>query len=158
MNKMARYDVVDEGIIDADCSTVFKAYTDEFGGITRLWTPLWESKPRGDDIIVQKGTVADIMVHYKGTTKFAARVTEFVKDKLFIEEFFEGDFIGTGEWTYEPFDGKTKVRFRFKVKTNGLLITFAALFIDIGKRHSELVQELFKAWNRYLSQSKNSKL
>jgi len=52
---MARYDVVDEGIIDADCSTVFKAYTDELGGITHLWMPLWESKPRGDDIIVQKG-------------------------------------------------------------------------------------------------------
>ena len=88
----------------------------------------------------------------------AARVTEFVKDKSLNEEFFEGDYIGTGEWTFEPLDGKTKVRFRWKVKTNGLLLTLAALFIDIGKRHSELVQELFKAWNRYLSQSKNSKL
>ena len=155
---MARIDVVDEGVIDADCSKVFKAYTDEFGGVTHLWMPLWESKPRGDDIIVQKGTVADITVHYKGTTKLAARVTEFVKDKLLTEEFFEGDYIGTGEWTFEPLDGKTKVRFRWKVKTNGLLLTLAALFIDIGKRHSEVVQELFKAWNRHLSQSKNSKL
>jgi len=155
---MARYDVVDEGIIDADCSTVFKAYTDEFGGITHLWMPLWESKPRGDDVTVQKGTVADITANWKGTTKFAARVTEFVKDKLFTEEFFEGDFIGTGEWTFEPLDGKTKARLRWKAKTNRLLLTLGALFIDIGKGHSELVQELFKAWNRYLSQSKNSKL
>lgn len=155
---MARYDVVDEGIIDADCSTVFKAYTDELGGITHLWMPLWESKPRGDDIIVQKGTVVDIIVHYKGTTKIAARVTEFVKDKLLNEEFFEGDLIGTGEWIFEPFDGKTKVRFRFKVKTNSPKFTLGARFIDIGKRHSEVVQELFKIWNRYLSQSKNSKL
>ena len=74
---MARYDVVDEGIIDADCSTVFKAYTDELGGITHWWMPHWESKPRGDDIIVQKGT-----------SRFAARVTEFVKDKLVNVEFF----------------------------------------------------------------------
>ena len=155
---MVRYDVVDEGIIDADCSTVFKAYTDEFGGITHLLMPLWESKPRGDDIIVQKGTVADIRSHYKGTTKFATRVTEFVKDELFNEEFFEGDYIGTGEWTFEPLDGKTKVRFRWKAKTNSLLLTLVTLFIDIGKRHSELVQEIFKTWNRYLSQSKNNKL
>ncbi len=158
MRKMARIDVVDEGIIDADCSTVFKAYTDELGGITHLWMPLWESKPRGEDITVQKGTVTDITTHYMGTTKLTVRVTEFVKDKSLIEELFEGDYIGTGEWTFEPLDGKTKVRFRWKVNTNRLLLTLAAPFIDIGKRHSELVQELFKAWNRYLSQSKNSKL
>ena len=66
---MARIDVVDEGIIDADCSTVFKAYTDELGGFTHLWMPLWESKPRDNITIVQKGTVTDITVHYKGTTK-----------------------------------------------------------------------------------------
>jgi hypothetical protein len=80
LSKMARYDVVDEGIIDADCSTVFKVYTDEFGGITHLLMPLLESKPRGDDVIIQKGTVADIRIHRKGTTKFVARVTEFVKE------------------------------------------------------------------------------
>jgi hypothetical protein len=74
------------------------------------------------------------------------------------EEFFEGDFIGTGEWTFEPLDGKTKARLRWKVKTNRLLLTLGALFIDIGKRHSEVMQQLFKAWNRYVSQSKNSKL
>lgn len=154
---MARIDVVDEGIIDADCSTVFKAYTDEFGGFTHLWMPLWESKPRGDIAIVQKGTVADITANWKGTTKFAMKVTELVKDKLFIEELFEGDFIGTGEWTFEPLDGKTKVRFRWKAKTNSLSLTLAARFTDIGKSHSELVQELFKIWNRHLGQSKNSK-
>ncbi len=156
--KMARYDVVDEGIIDADCATVFKAYANEFGGITHVWMPIWESQPRGSDTTVQKGTVADITVHYKGTTKFAARITEFVKDKLFTEEFFEGDYTGTGEWTFEPLDGKTKVRLRWKATTNSRSLTLAALFIDIGKRHSELVHELFKAWNRHLRQSKNSKL
>jgi len=44
---MARYDVVDEGPIDADCSTVFKTYTDEFRGVTHWWMPYWELKPRG---------------------------------------------------------------------------------------------------------------
>ena len=98
---MARYDVVDEGLIDADSSTVFKAYMDEFMGFTHWWMPYWESKPRGNDSIVQKGGVCDIKVNHKGTAKFAARVTEFVKDRLVNVEFFEGDFIGTGEWTFE---------------------------------------------------------
>ena len=150
---MARYDVVDEGLIDAGCSTVFKAYTDEFIGLTHWWMPYWESKPRGDDTIVQKGAVGDIKVNHKGTAKFAARVTEFVKDRLVNIDFFEGDFIGTGEWTFEPLDGKTKVRFQWKVKTNGLALTLVDLFINIGKQHSEVVQEGFKALNRYLSQS-----
>ena len=153
---MARYDVVDEGIIDADCSTVFKAYVDEFGGITHWWMPLWQAKPRGDDTIIQKGSVVDIRVNHKGPAKFAARATEFVEDKLVNVEFFEGDFIGTGEWTFEPIDGKTKVRFRWKVKTNGLLTTLVALFINMGKAHSEVMQEGFKSLNRYLSQSKTN--
>lgn len=155
---MANIDVVDEGIIDTDCSMVFKAYMDEFGGITHLWLPIWESKPRGNNIIVQKGTVANITTKWKETSKFAIKVTKLVKDKLFIEELIEGDFVGTGEWTFEPLNGKTKVRFRWKVKTNKPSLTFAARFIDMGKRHSELVQELFKIWNRYLSRSKNRKI
>jgi hypothetical protein len=155
---MAIINVVDEGIIDVDCSTVFKAYIDEFGGVTHLWMPLWESKPRGENVVVQKGIVADITANWKGTTKFAIKVIELVKDKLFIEELIEGDFIGTGEWRFKPLDGKTKVSFRWKVKTNKPSLTFAARFIDIGKRHSELVQELFKIWNRYLSKSKITKI
>jgi len=147
---MARYDVVDEGIIDADLSTVFKAYMDEFTGKTHWWMPLWASKPRGDKRVVQKGEVADIIVNRRGKSKFAARVTDFVENRLVYVEFFEGDFIGTGEWTFEPSDGKTKVRFRWKVKTNKLSLTLVALFLNIGKIHSEVIQGGFKALNRYL--------
>ena len=50
---MARYDTVDEGIINADLSTVFKAYMDEFTGKTHWWMPLWESKPRGEKRVVR---------------------------------------------------------------------------------------------------------
>jgi len=153
---MARYDVVDEGIIDADCSTVFNAYVDEFRGITHWWMPLWQGKPRGDNTIIQRGSVIDIRVNHKGPAKFAAKATEFVEDKLVNVEFFEGDFIGTGEWTFEPIDGKTKVRFRWKVRTNGLLTTLVALFINMGKAHSEVMQEGFKSLNRHLSQSKTN--
>ena len=32
LSKMARYDVVDEGVIEADLSTVFKACMDDFAG------------------------------------------------------------------------------------------------------------------------------
>jgi len=156
---MARYDVVDEGIIDADLSTVsIKAYMDEFTGKTHWWMPLWESKPRGHKRIVQKGEVADIIVNRRGKSKFAARVTDFVENRLVYVEFFEGDFIGTGEWTFEPSDGKTKVRFRWKVKTNKLSLMLVALFVNIGKIHSEVIQGGFKALNRYLSQRKNSRL
>ena len=73
-------------------------------------------------------------------------------------EFFEGDFIGIGEWTFEPSNGKTKVRFRWNVKTNKFSLTLTALFINIGKIHSEVIQEGFKALNCYLKKRNNKSI
>ena len=84
---MATYDVVDEGIINADLSTVFKAYMDEFSGKTHWWMPLWEIKPMDDKKVVQKGSVSYVIVKRFGTSKFAARVTDLMENKLVKVEF-----------------------------------------------------------------------
>ncbi len=62
-----------------------------------------------------------------------------------------GIVVGTGKWTFEPTDGKTKVRYRFNVRTNSLLFSALSLFVNLEKGHTDEVQEVFKALNNYLS-------
>jgi ribosome-associated toxin RatA of RatAB toxin-antitoxin module len=147
-----RIDVLDDAVIDSPLMVVYKAIQNEAAGVTHWWMPYLESKPRGNMPTYREGAVFDITVHNKGmTSKFSEKVTKIVEAKSIEVEFIDGDFVGTGEWTFEPTDGKTRVRFRFNVRTNRLLFTLLSPFVDIGKAHSETMQRGFKALNSYLS-------
>jgi hypothetical protein len=152
---MTKIDVVHEAIIDADQWRTFKAVVDEASGRTHWWMPYWESKPRGDKQFGRVGSVTDITIHGIGTPKLSARVTEMIGGKLVNVEFLEGDFLGEGQWTFEPVDGKTRVRYRWNVVPHRWLYRVLAPFINIGKRHSRIVQEGFKGLNRYLTTSQS---
>jgi uncharacterized protein YndB with AHSA1/START domain len=147
---MPRIDVVDEAVIDSPPLVVFKAVLNEYAGVTHWWMPYLESKLRGETPIDQEGTVFDITVHGKHATRFSARITKLVEAKL-IETKVEGDFAGTGTGTFEPRDGKTKVRFRWNVRPKRLSFRLLSPFIDMGKPHSDVMQKGFKALDSYLS-------
>jgi len=162
--RMARIDVVDEAIIDADRSRVFKALIDEANGRTHWWMPYWEAKPRDEKGFSQKGSAIDITTHRSGTpksstrgTKFSARITEVIEGKLLKVDFFDGDFLGNGEWNFEPIDGKTKVRYRWNVVPHRWTYRVLAPFVKakMGKMHSDIMQEGFKGLNRYLATSQS---
>ena len=68
-----------------------------------------------------------------------------------IEYEVAGDFEGTGKYTFEPTDGKTKVQFRWNARPKRLSFVLLSPFVDIGKRHSDTMQKGFKALNSYLS-------
>jgi hypothetical protein len=148
---MSKIDVVDEVVIDSSAIVVFKAVLNEHAGVTHWWMPYWESKLRGETLMDQEGAVFDITVHGKHTPRFSARITKIVEGKL-IETEVEGDFAGTGTWTFEPTDGKTKVRFRWNLRPKRLSFVLVSPFIDMGKIHSEVTQKGFRALNNYLSQ------
>jgi hypothetical protein len=61
-----------------------------------------------------------------------------------------GDIAGAGKWTFEPTDGKTKVKFEWDVKPQRLLCVFLSLFVDMGKIRSDVMQKGFEAYNSYL--------
>jgi uncharacterized protein YndB with AHSA1/START domain len=151
---MAEIDVVDEAIIDADPATVYKALINEVKGSTHWWMPYWESKPRGDITVGQVGAITDITAHSAGTTKFTVKTTEIIENKLIRVEFVEGDFLGDGEWTLVPENGKTKIRFRWKVRPNRFLTKLMSRFVNIGKIHSKVMQAGFEGLNKYLKQKK----
>ena len=89
---MPRYDVVDEAIIDADSSAVFKALLDSYAGISSWWMPYFDTKLRGDEKTIQKGSVFDITVRHRRTSKFAGRIMEIVENKLIKYEYLEAHF------------------------------------------------------------------
>ena len=148
---MPKIDVHDEAVIDSPPMVVYKAILNEYAGVTHWWMPHVESKLRGDMPIVREGAIVDIAVHSRGvTSKFSAKMTKIVEAKS-IEEEFVGDFVGTGKWTFEPTDGKTKVQFRWNARPKRLSFVLLSPFVDIGKRHSDTMQKGFKALNSYLS-------
>jgi len=150
MGIMPRIDVLDEAVIDSSPMLVYKAILDEYAGVTHWWMPHFESKPRGDKPIMREGAVCDVTIHTTGTPKFCERVTKIVEAKS-IEVEYVGDFVGTGEWTFEPTDGKTKLQFRFNARPKRLSFVLLSPFVNIGKRHSDVMRKGFEALNSYLS-------
>jgi uncharacterized protein YndB with AHSA1/START domain len=146
-------DVVDETVIDSPPSVVFKAILNEFAGVTHWWMPYLESKLREGVPIDREGAIVDITVHRRGvTSKFSYKFAKLVEGKS-IESEFTGDYVGTGKWTFEPTNGKTKVLYRWNGRPKRLLAVIASQFMDMGELHSDLIQKGFKALNNYLSRT-----
>jgi hypothetical protein len=148
---MPKFDVVDEAVIDSPPLVVFNAILNENAGVTHWWMPYLELKPRGGTPIGCEGAIIDVTVHGRVTSRFSAKITKIVEGRL-IEIEDEGDFVGAETWTFEPIDGKTKVRSRWSVRPKRLSFVLVSPFINIGKIHSEVMQKGFKALNSYLSQ------
>lgn len=120
---MPKYNVVDEGVVEAEPMVVFKAVMDELAGVTHWSPPNVTYKLRGDAPLRQ-GVVFDSTIKAKGlTTNFGHKVIEIVEGKS-IEYDVTGDALGTGKWIFELEEEKTKVRFLFDFRTNKLLRLF----------------------------------
>jgi hypothetical protein len=137
---MPKFDFLDEAIVDSAPMVVYKAILNEASGVTHWWMPYCEFKARGDMPIDHEGAIFDITIHISGTPKFSAKVTKLVEGKS-KEEEYTGDFAGTGTWTFEPTDGKTKLQYRFSVRTNRLLFSLFSPFMDFRKRHSDVMKK-----------------
>jgi len=147
---MTRIDVTDEAVIDAPPRAVYRAILNEYAGATQLFMPYIKFEPRENTPIKNEGAVIDVTVYPAGgmNARFAARLTKLVEARL-IEEEVSGDFVGTGTWTLEPTEGKTRLRFRFNVKTNKASMSLLSPFVNYEKRHSDVMQKGLKACNNY---------
>jgi len=146
-----RIDAFDEAVVDSSPLVVFKAILDEYAGITHWRMPLAESKIREGTPHGREGAIYDGRRHTRGTLKGSLRITKIVEGKL-IEFEEEGDFVGTGIWTFEPTNGKTKIGYRWSGRPQRLLVRLVSPFINIGRMHSDGMQKIFMALNSYLSQ------
>ena len=150
---MPKIDVIDEAVIDAPPTVVYKAILDEFSGATHWWMPYNGFKLKGDVPVDREGAVFDLIVFPKSriaSSKISVRVAKIVEAKS-IELDFSGDFVGTEEYTFQPIDGKTKIQIHLNAKTNRLSLSMVSPFVNLGKGHSSNMQKGFKALNSYLS-------
>jgi len=148
---MPKSEPIDEAVIDAPPMVVYKAILNEYAGVTHWWMPHVESKLRGN-MPIREGAIIDIIINPTSkmtSSKISDKVTKIVEARS-IEAEITGHFVGTGKWTFEPTDGKTKVQYRFNARTNRLLFSLVSPFVNIGKKHSETMQKGFKACNGYL--------
>jgi uncharacterized protein YndB with AHSA1/START domain len=149
---MPKIDRLDETVIDAPPMVVYKAILDEYAGVTHWWMPYLEYKLKGDTPIDREGAIGEMTFHFskRASSKSSFKVAKIVEAEL-IEMEYAGDIVGTGAWTFEPTDGKTKVQYRANSRTNSLLASLVSPFVDFGKGHSDVTQKGFKALNSYLS-------
>jgi hypothetical protein len=153
---MPRINVVDEAIIDSPPITVYKTFLNEWSGITDWWMPFLECKPFENMRIDHEGARFEITVHPKSRmkkTKFSSTVKKLNEAK-YIEMELAGGVNGTMKITFEPINEKTKIQANFDVRMDGFLPTILNPFINIGKMHSEVMQNGFKACNNYLCSNK----
>jgi hypothetical protein len=146
---MPRVDVIDEAVIDRPPAIVYMAILNEYAGVTH-WMPTLEFKPKVERSFDCVGAVCDVTAHSHGmAAHFSVKMTKLVKEKL-IEFELAGDLLGTETWTLEPLDGKTKVQLRWNGKTNRLLLSLFAPFVNPEKEHSAAIQKGLKSCNSYL--------
>ena len=149
---MPTFDLIDEAVIDADIITLFNAVLDA-NNYSKWWMPRVQAKIRGEEKVLQKGSVYDIEVHRGIISTFGVRVTDIEVNKSIKLEYFEGDFIGPCEYTFESINGKTRIRYQCNLRTNRFLITLISLISkSIQKAHSEVMQLGFTGLNNYLAQ------
>jgi len=152
---MSNYDVTDNAVIDADVSIVFKAMLD-VNNYSKWWMPHVEEKIRGGEKVLRKESVVDIKVHRIGTLAFAGKIVDIIDNKSIKLEYFEGDFLGPCEYIFEPINGKTRIKFRWKVGLNRFSLRMLSIFAPkaIPRGHSEVMKLGFKGLNDYLTQKK----
>jgi cytochrome c oxidase assembly protein Cox11 len=93
--------------------------------------------------------VSDVILHGASTLRFSWTVTKMMEGKS-IEVEYNGDFKATGEWVFEPVDGKTKVKYIWIGQPRILLLSLAFYVLDMKKLHSEAIQQGFKGLNDYI--------
>ncbi len=153
---MTRYDVVNEATIAATPAEIVGAFLEEAAGRSQWWQPFLRMRQRGDKPLPEIGAAVDITVAGEGllgrrwgTTRFSGRVTAFEPDRRLVLQYFDGDFRGTEEWALTPVDAAhTRIATHWRTDPQGA-IGLAARFVDVPGSYSKVMQEGFRAIERF---------
>ena len=152
---MTRYDVSNSAVIAATPGEIIGAFLEEAAGRSQWWQPYLRMRQRRGSPLPEIGAAVDIAVAGEGglnqvwTARFSERVAVFEPGRRLVLECFEGDFRGTEEWTVEPVDaGRTLVATRWRTDPQGV-VRLAARFVDVPGSYSKVVQEGFRAIERF---------
>jgi hypothetical protein len=150
---MLEIDAEDEAIIDSDPAAVSKAIIDEAAGRTHWWLPHWQARPRGDIPPGRVGSMFDVTIRSGLTVRFTAKVVE-INDAGMRIEYVGGAYRGEGTWRFQPANGKTRLRFRWRVRPVGWLSWLLRLSPSSARKaryHHEVMQAAFAGLNRHFN-------
>jgi hypothetical protein len=153
---MTRYDVRNDAIIAATPAEIVGAFLDEAAGRSQWWRPYVRMRQHGGKLLPEIGAAVEVTVTSGGgpaqrlrTTRLCERVAAFDPDRRLLLECFDGDFRGTEEWTLEPVDAShTRIATRWRTDPQGA-VRLAARFTDVPGSYSKVMQEGFRAIERY---------
>ena len=152
---MTTYDVLDEATIAATPAEIVQALLDEAAGRSHWWQPYLQMRQRGDKPLTEIGAVVDITVNGGGlaqrwaTVHFSGRVAAFEPGRRLVLDYFDGDFRGTAEWTLSPAGtGHTHIAVRWMTDPHGGMRLRAKL-ADVPSINSSVMQEGFRAIERF---------
>ena len=75
-----------------------------------------------------EGAICDLTIHKYGmTARFSDKFIKSVEGNS-IDLELSGDLVGKETWTFEPFEGKTKITIRWVGGTNRLLFPFSRAY------------------------------
>jgi hypothetical protein len=157
---MARYEVIDEAVIEGTPEQIWSACEDEMTGRSSWWLPYATPKLRGGGSGYSVGAIIDVGVssfgrmdrHQRlGVTRFAERVTELDRPRRLVTEFIEGAFRGTMETTLEPIDPEhTTITDRWRADPHGLQGLILRLF-DVSAAHTTVMRARHAGIQHYLT-------
>jgi hypothetical protein len=153
---MTKYDVSNSATIAATPAEIVGAFLEEAAGRSQWWQPFVRMRQRGGRPLPEIGAAVVITVAGGGlpgqqwwTARFSERVTAFDPDRRLVLEVFDGDFRGTEEWTVNPVDaGHSRIATRWRTDPQGA-VRLAARFVDIPGSYSKVMQEGFRAIERF---------
>lgn len=145
---MPSYDITDDAMIDATPERVYRALSEEYAGNTHWWTEV-ESRPVGEIPFGQVGAVCVVTVRNHGTARFSWRTAEIIEDHYIRFEYLDGDIAGFADMRLEPVGDKTRVEYRWRVKTRGKANIIGPL-LNLKKRHSEVMHSGFRKLNEHM--------
>jgi len=160
---MTRYDVSNDAIIAATPTEIVDAFLAEAAGRSRWWQPFVRMRRRGGRPLPELGAMVDITVNIGSsgqgprwsTARFCGRVAVFDPAQRLVLEYFDGDFRGTDEWTVEPIDAEhTRIATRWRTDPQGA-VRLAARFVDIPGSYSKVMQEGFRAIERFTERKRS---
>ena len=147
---MAEFNVIDEGIINAESSDVYEALLAEYSGKTNWWMPYVESRLIEGNNLSEPGALLDITVHGTMNIRFTTKTIETINGELWRSQYVGGAFRGEGIWKLETANVNTKLSYHWHVRPYGLLLQIISFIVNIPKRHSDVIKKGFAALNEYL--------
>jgi uncharacterized protein YndB with AHSA1/START domain len=155
---MAKYDVTDETVIDAEPEAVFGALVDVFDGRVNWWLPHLSSKLRAGSSMGAVGGYFDVTVHTMIPLRWTGQTMHVERPAKVHVHYIKGAFTGEALWTFERLENGTRLRLRWQADPASLTSKLASRFIAVGKAHSQVMHKGFANLAEYLkSQARAAK-